>query len=95
MRALLRKHATTPLPSRLPSRQVRTFTNQLDESNPILTLISDAMTNEAVLREKAEVAKTEAERKELEKQADAEELKRDREIVNFHHQKIVMATVHR
>ena len=37
-------------------RRITLFTDQLNESNPILTRISDAMTEEGVLREQAEEA---------------------------------------
>merc|ERR1711924_308955 len=45
-------------------KQVEVFTEQLDLSNPILTVISDAMTAEADAIIAAENAKTEAEKKE-------------------------------
>eukprot|EP00755_Sulcionema_specki_P004625 Sspe_Gene.30542::Locus_15103_Transcript_1_1_Confidence_1.000_Length_2305::g.30542::m.30542 len=46
----------------LAQKQVDAFTNQLDESNPILTEISDAMTLEAEALEKADAAKNPSEK---------------------------------
>jgi hypothetical protein len=42
---------------RFAERRITLFTDQLNESNPILTRISDAMTEEGVLREQAEEAR--------------------------------------
>jgi hypothetical protein len=49
----------------LARKKVDLFTQQLNESNPILTDISDAMTLQGDLMERVAVAPTEAERKEL------------------------------
>jgi hypothetical protein len=61
-------------------RKVSLFTEQLQESNPILTDISDAMTLEGELLEKADAAKTDADRKAF--LAQAEECKQKKERGN-------------
>ena len=50
-------------------RRVALFTDQLNESNPILTMISDAMTQQGELNEQALAAPTAAKREALEAQA--------------------------
>jgi len=58
--------------ARHADRMVRTLTNQLNKSNPILTTISDAMTAEANARMEADQAKDEESRQKALKKAESQ-----------------------